>query len=91
MLKQEPENIDALVCYGRIIEKIGDSLEAAKKYYERAIAVPESNHVNAHFYLGVLCEKLKDYERAIKLLKQTLVFDQKHFGACIHLATMLAN
>lgn len=75
VLKNEPENIDALVCYGRIVEKTGDKLENAKKYYERAIAVPESNHVNAHFYLGVLCEKSKDFERAIKLLKQTLVFD----------------
>lgn len=75
VLKQDSENIDALVCYGRIVEKTGESLENAKKYYERAIAVPDANHVNAHFYLGVLCEKLKDFERAIKLLKQTLVFD----------------
>lgn len=75
-MKHEPEHVDALVCYGRILEKKPNgSLDQAKEYYERAISVQDSNHVNAHFYLGVLCEKQKDYERAIKLLKQTLVFD----------------
>jgi tetratricopeptide (TPR) repeat protein len=62
VIKKEPEHVDALVCYGRIIEKKNGDLDEAKIYYERAIAVPDANHVNAHFYLGVLCEKQKNLD-----------------------------
>ncbi len=47
--------------------------------------------MNAHFYYGVLCEKMKDTNKAISLLKKCLVLDQEHFPSCIHLATLLAN
>jgi Tfp pilus assembly protein PilF len=57
VIKGDPNHADALVCYGRIIEKKNGDLNQAKSYYERAIAVQDANHVNAHFYLGVLCEK----------------------------------
>jgi tetratricopeptide (TPR) repeat protein len=46
---------------------------------------------NAHFYLGVIYEKKKEYKKSITLFKQCLNNDKQHFGACIHLATLLAN
>jgi hypothetical protein len=30
-------------------------------------------------------------ETAVQMLKQCLTLDQENFGACIHLATLLAN
>ncbi len=53
--------------------------------------MPDCASVSAYFYLGVLLDKLKQSERAIQCLKQCLVLDQENFGACIHLATLLAN
>lgn len=47
--------------------------------------------MSAFFYLGVLLDKSKEYDRAIQNLKQCLIIDQENFGACIHLATLLAN
>jgi tetratricopeptide (TPR) repeat protein len=46
---------------------------------------------SAFFYLGVIYEKAREYNPAIAVLKQCLTMDQEHFGAAIHLATLLAN
>jgi tetratricopeptide (TPR) repeat protein len=58
--------------------------------YDKAIQQPVTN-INAYFYLGIIHEKKKDYKRSIQLFKQCLLYDTEHFGACIHLATLLAN
>ena len=89
-LQKEPKSVDALVCLGRVYEKQGD-LDKARQRYQEAVDVPECVNVNAYFYLGVICEKQKDYKKSIQLLKQCLIFDKMHFGSCIHLATLLAN
>jgi len=59
--------------------------------YERAVNMPNCSNVNAHFYYGVLCEKMKDIQKAITLFKKCLVLDQEHFPSCITLATLLAQ
>ena len=89
-LELEPQSVDTLVCLGRVYEKQG-KLDQARERYQQAVDVPECVNVNAYFYLGVICEKQKDYRKAIQLLKQCLIFDKMHFGSCIHLATLLAN
>ena len=89
-LVKEPKSIDTLVCLGRVYEKQGN-LDKARERYQQAVDIPECFNVNAYFYLGVICEKQKDYKNAIKLLKQCLMIDKNHFGSCIHLATLLAN
>jgi len=41
--------------------------------------------------LGVILEKSREYTASIANLKQCLTMDPEHFGAAIHLATLLAN
>ena len=36
-------------------------------------------------------EKLKDFKQSMLSFKKCLTIDQSHFGACIHLANLLAN
>lgn len=48
-------------------------------------------NLQSHFYLGCQYEKRKELRSAIYHFKQCLLHDQAHFGACIHLATQLAN
>jgi len=36
-------------------------------------------------------EKLKDFKKAMQCFKKCLTIDNNHFGACIHLANLLAN
>lgn len=47
--------------------------------------------VDAFFYLGVICEKQKDYKKAILQLKTCLQMDKEHFWACLHYATLLGE
>ena len=43
------------------------------------------------FNIGCLHEKAKDFKKAVLNYKKCLTLDPKHFGACIHLANLLAN
>jgi len=43
------------------------------------------------FYLGQAYELLKEYKKCILNYKKCLQIDSNHFGACIHLANLLAN
>ena len=47
--------------------------------------------VLAQFQLGCIHERRKEFKQSIYYFKQCLLYDQSHFGACIHLATQLAN
>lgn len=89
-IRLDEQSSDSYACIARIYEKM-ERLDEAIKNYEMAISISGSPNVNAHFYLGVIYEKKKNYPKAILLLKQCLVLDKNHFGACIHLATVLAN
>lgn len=79
-----------MVVLGRTYERL-DKNDLALKTYEKAVSVPNCQNVSAFFYLGVLQDRQKQYDEAVKNLKQCLVLDQENFGACIHLATLLAN
>ena len=43
------------------------------------------------FYLGQAYELIKEYKQCLLNYKKCLQIDQNHFGACIHLANLLAN
>jgi tetratricopeptide (TPR) repeat protein len=43
------------------------------------------------FHLGGVYERLKEFKKAVLNYKKSLTLDNKHFGACIHLANLLAN
>jgi tetratricopeptide (TPR) repeat protein len=46
---------------------------------------------NSFFYLGTCHEKMKDFKQSMLCQKKCLTLDNNHFGACIHLANLLAN
>ncbi len=43
------------------------------------------------FHIGQVYERTKDFKKAVLNYKKCLTLDGKHFGACIHLANLLAN
>ena len=59
----DDQNPDAVVAIGRCLEKMGN-LEEAINYYEGALLLPMTN-LNAYFYLAVIYEKKKEYNRSI--------------------------
>jgi tetratricopeptide (TPR) repeat protein len=71
----EPKYVDALVWIGRTYEKL-NKLEEAGIHYERAVTVMQKINVHAYFYYGVYCEKIKDFKKAIQLLKTCLNLDK---------------
>ena len=73
-LRLDPENVDALVCLARVYEKQSQNSLAAETY-ELAVSQQNCTNVNAHFYYGVLSEKMKETNRALALLKKCLVLD----------------
>ena len=56
----KPQNPEILVALGRVNEKEQD-LDKARKCYQEAVDSPLTTNVNAYFYLGVVCEKQKDF------------------------------
>lgn len=46
---------------------------------------------NVFFHLGGVFERAKDFKKAVLNYKKCLTLDTKHFGACLHLANLLAN
>ena len=68
---KDPEVPETLVWLGRVCEKKGN-MEEARGLYQRAVECPNCTMVDAFFYLGVICEKQKDYKKAILHLKTCL-------------------
>lgn len=63
-------------------------------HYKNGIKSKQLNsklNVVAQFQLGCIFERKKEFKQSIYYFKQCLLYDQSHFGACIHLATQLAN
>lgn len=89
-LALQPHCIEAMVVLGRTYERLAQP-QKAKEAYEEAVAQPGCANISAFFYLGVLLDKMGQVETAVQMLKQCLTLDQENFGACIHLATLLAN
>ena len=56
-----------------------------------AVSQPNCKNVSAFFYYGVFLQHNKEFDEAIRNLKQCLAIDTENFGACIHLASLLAN
>lgn len=89
-LLTDPKCVDAMVVLGRAYEKLNDGT-MARMTYEKAVSIPGCQSTSAFFYLGVIHEKNREYQQAISILKQCLTLDHDHFGATIHLASLLAN
>ena len=81
---------ETLVWLGRVCEKKGN-MDEARSLFQRAVDCPNCAMVDAFFYLGVICEKQKDYKKAILHLKTCLQLDKEHFWACLHYATLLGE
>ena len=81
---------ETLVWLGRVCEK-KNMIEEARSLYQRAVDCPNCTFVEAYFLLGVICEKQKDYKKAILHLKTCLQLDKEHFLACLHYAIILSE
>lgn len=46
---------------------------------------------NSFYYIGMCNEKMKDFKKSMQNFKKCLTIENNHFGACIHLANLLAN
>ena len=46
---------------------------------------------NSFYQIGMSFEKLKDFKKAMASFKKSLTMENNHFGACMHLASLLAN
>ena len=47
-------------------------MDEARTLFQKAVDLPNCTMVDAYFYLGVICEKQKDYKKAILHLKTCL-------------------
>lgn len=74
-VEQDGKNTETLVWLGRVCEKTG-KIDEARSLFQRAVDLPNCNMVDAYFYLGVVCEKQKDYKKAITHLKTCLQMDK---------------
>ena len=92
----EPNNTEALLLQGKIDHKLGE-WQSAIDALEKAIKVQAEDSgqgppkSNSFFYIGMCNEKMKDFKKSIQNFKKCLTIDNNHFGACIHLANLLAN
>lgn len=79
---------EAHISLGRIYDKKGFD-DMALEQYKIGIKSKMNNKLQAlgQFNLGCLHERRKEFKQSISCFKQCLLYDQSHFGACIHLAT----
>lgn len=92
----EPNNAEAALLQGKVYHKLGewqnsiDALETAIKIQaeDPNQGPPKSN---SFYYIGMCNEKMKDFKKGMQNFKKCLTVDNNHFGACIHLANLLAN
>lgn len=94
-LQLEPDSVDALLLKGKMLIKEKKGQEAIA-VVERALMLQVNNSKerpksSTFFYLGQAYEMTKDFKKCLLNYKKCLQIDQNHFGACIHLANLLAN
>lgn len=96
VLKQNDQLPEALILHGRIYEKKGDN-DRALEIFQKALEIADKNkedrksNLLAHFFIGCQFERQGKIEKSIAHFKQCLLYDQTHFGACIHLATQYSS
>ena len=91
---------EATLNLGRVLEKQGKNDEALVQF-KKGLELSQTKTQDkqdaqkqlrqAHFHIGCQYERIKEFKNSIYHFKQCLLYDQSHFGACIHLATQLAN
>lgn len=74
---------------GMFHESVEAFNQAIKLQSEQANGQPPK--ANVFFQLGGVYERAKEFKKAVLNYKKCLTLDTKHFGACIHLANLLAN
>ena len=92
----EPNNAEAHLLQGKIFHKLGKLPEAVSAL-EKAVQIQGEDSTqgppkpNSFYYLGMCYEKTKDFKKSMQSYKRCLTTETNHFGACIHLANLLAN
>eukprot|EP01126_Amoeba_proteus_P060872 TRINITY_DN8104_c0_g2_i2.p1 TRINITY_DN8104_c0_g2~~TRINITY_DN8104_c0_g2_i2.p1 ORF type:complete len:150 (-),score=29.18 TRINITY_DN8104_c0_g2_i2:88-537(-) len=84
VLKNDQENIEALVSKAYCLEEKGD-LEGASQSYRKVIDL-DSSHFVALFNLGNIQLSTHQYESAIKNFSLCCELDPTHFATCNNLA-----
>ena len=90
----DPDNVDALLLKGKILLKLKraeEAIQVVEKSLELQIQQKERPKSSTFFYLGQAFEMVKNYKKCLLNYKKCLQIDRDHFGACIHLANLLAN
>jgi len=92
----EASNAEALLLQGKVLHKLGEwrpSIEALEDAVRIQAEDPNQGppKPNAFYYIGMCNEKMKDFKKSMQNFKKCLTLDSNHFGACIHLANLLAN
>ena len=94
--KLEPDNAEALLLIGKVYHKQSE-WEKAIKALDKAIKIQAEDpnqgppKANSFYYIGMCNEKMKEFKKSMQNFKKCLTIDNNHFGACIHLANLLAN
>ena len=95
-LKIDAKDPEMYLLLGKIMDRKSQWQEAidavgASINCQSEISKGQPPKANMFFVIGGVQEKAKDYKKAILNYKKCLTLDNQHFGACIHLANLLAN
>ncbi|TNV86060.1 hypothetical protein FGO68_gene7424 [Halteria grandinella] len=92
-LRLNPMDADTQLLLGKILDKKGLHTEAVEaiNISIKLQSGDQPPRANVFFHLGGVYERAKDFKKAVLNYKKCLTLDTKHFGACLHLANLLAN
>ena len=84
---------EPFILLGKIQDRKGLNQEAIETFthalkLQNAQSPPKPS---VFFHIASCYERLKDYKKAVLNYKKCLTLDPRHFGACLHLANLLAN
>lgn len=94
VLVVQPKNLESQLLLAKILDRECSNEEAIEAYNKALKMQTEAKQppkANIFFHIGAIHERMKDFKKAVLNYKKCLTLDAKHFGACIHLANLLAN
>ena len=88
--KNDPETY---IMLGKIQGRKGLNQEAIDTFTHalKLQTVQSPPKAGVFFHIATCHERLKDYKKAVLNYKKCLTLEPRHFGACLHLANLLAN
>ncbi|CDW79621.1 tpr domain containing protein [Stylonychia lemnae] len=95
-VKLKTRNADAYMLLGKLMDKKEENTKASEYFAQAIKYYAEQDPKNppqpsCFFYLASSLEKAKEFKKCILNYKKCLTLDNKHFGASIQLANLLAN